>query len=419
MTANVDIKRGDLHMAVSTAFNRGRYVLMTGGGDGSPIEITIDLRERPDDLFQMESTPGVVDSWVEPRREDIGVWRPFSTDPHEVLSPPERHHPDVEPAVYEAMRKVQGERERRGLVWQALNLYAHATGAVAGTDIVAHFAARMDAERARAFTTDDHGPAIPAQGEPFEAGLDRNLNATFPRVYEFALQDIRKRSRFALVGGIFTFENVEIGDAPDQEAAAAADWVHVYDRVTRERRTLKRPEPDAVLTGLRDVAADLRGKTYPEKADAHPKGLPVEPPFGCAALPPVGPLTSTEGLKPGDVLSIGGGPGQRALLRFVSVRPEGEVNFPGELNVEFIGSGSPGINDFASFSFVGRPDADGWMTWAGGENPVPGARVAYRVGDDPDDDRTADSDMLDWSAKPKYPKAAIIAFRIVDSPPAV
>jgi hypothetical protein len=159
MSATVNIKRGDLHLAVSRAFTLGRYVLMTDG-EGRPLEITVDLKERPDDLFEGEGA---------------GL------------------HP-----------------------WMT------------------------DGERAEAFAADDHGPAIPAQGRPG------------PIVYEFALQD----TAAGAMG--YGLDGVEIEDAPDRVSFAAADWVHVYDRVTRERRTLKRPAPDAILTGLQDVSADLR-----------------------------------------------------------------------------------------------------------------------------------------------------------------
>jgi hypothetical protein len=147
MSQNVNIKRGDLHLQIAAAFTRGRYVLMTDG-EGRPLEVTVDLKERPDDLFASE-----------------------------------------------------GE----GLA-----------------------------------ATDEHGPAIPAQGQPG------------PIVYEFALQD----TAAGAMG--YGLDGVEIEDAPDRVSFAAADWVHVFDRGTRERRTLKRPAPDAILTGLQDVAADLR-----------------------------------------------------------------------------------------------------------------------------------------------------------------
>lgn len=147
MSATVNIKRGDLHLALSAAFTRGRYVLMTDG-EGRPLEITVDLKERPDDLFASE-----------------------------------------------------GEGQA---------------------------------------ATDEHGPAIPAQGQPG------------PIVYEFALQD-------TAAGALgFGLDKVVIEEAPDWATAQRADWVHVYDRVTRERRTLKRPAPDVVLTGLYGIAADLR-----------------------------------------------------------------------------------------------------------------------------------------------------------------
>jgi len=54
MTANLNIKRGDLHLTVAGAMNRGRYVLMTDG-KGQPVEITVDLRERDDDGFGSEA----------------------------------------------------------------------------------------------------------------------------------------------------------------------------------------------------------------------------------------------------------------------------------------------------------------------------------------------------------------------------
>jgi len=239
MTASVNILRGDLHLAVSKAFNRGRYVLMTGGGDGRPIEITIDLRERPDDLFEAEG-------------------RGFSMD-----------------------------------------------------------------EIVGMFSTDDHGASIPTQGEHYRSaeivGEENGwaVREPGPRVYEFALQDINfdRAQNGKPPLGLHEIDDIIV------KADPAADWVHVYDRVTRERRTLKRPEPDRILTGLRDVAADLRRQAFegsdPTKpydgsgmvkgmADLSPlivtrdgvpcedqgaaleefkagctRGAPVEPPFGC------------------------------------------------------------------------------------------------------------------------------------------
>lgn len=103
-----------------------------------------------------------------------------------------------------------------------------------------------------------HGdsPSVQAQGEPYEAGLDRKLNGFFPAIYEFALQDYWAASDEAVFEHL---ADIELYHAPDLDAAAVADWVHVYDRVTRERRTLKRPGVDRIVKGLADAVADLRG----------------------------------------------------------------------------------------------------------------------------------------------------------------
>ncbi len=331
MTASVNIKRGDLHLALSTAFNRGRYVLMTGG-DGQPQEITIDLRERPDDLFESESGIDASGS----------LWR---------------MKPDV--------------------------------------------------------ATDDHGPAIPAQAAeyvPPERGV-HNGGWTFKPVavpstahvwtgvdlatgpdvlvYEFALQDCKD-------GAPASLEMVTRYDAPDSDAFLAADWVHVYDRVTRERRTLKRPAPDAVLTGLRDVAADLRGK-------------PVEPPFGCAALPPVGPLTSVEGLKVGDIMRVlEYWPGHIAPIKKIDNADAWPVMLTSA-------EGSDGIFPVSALAFVGRPEADGWMTNTGFNPGVDGVHIQIDVPLSPTG--LCGDGWPIWGYHDDSP--AFPRFRIVDTPPAV
>lgn len=303
MSGNVNIKRGDLHLAISAAFTRGRYVLMTGG-DGEPREITIDLRERPDDLFGAE---------------------------------PES-------------------------------------------------------------ATDDHGPAIPAQGRPG------------PIVYEFALQDIDANR---LDGWPPMLTTSVLKDAPDQAAASTADWVHVYDRVTRERRTLKRPAPDAILTGLQDVAESLRGRPVALAARAHGKSEAVRAAVE-AAIPPVGPLTSTEGLRAGDVL--------RALHPYTKESTSERLFAVGAV-VNYAGPAFPkehlmlvGFDELnfgvRSFAFVGRPDADGWMTWAGGDNPVPGAVVEVRTFGK--GEFAGKADNMDWRDMGESGHQ-IVAFRIVDN----
>lgn len=193
MTASVNILRGDLHLAVSTAFNRGRYVLMTDG-DGRPREITIDLRERPDDLFAAED---------------------------DCLAASE---PETPRTVEELVIKLSLD----------------------ASEFEASVAA-MRLKHPGVFGEDDHGAAIPAQtAKGFTPG---------PLVYEFGIHDVE---RWRGTERDYALAQTTVHDAPDPAAAAAADWVHVFDRKTRERRTLKRPPPSPVETGLYDLAADLR-----------------------------------------------------------------------------------------------------------------------------------------------------------------
>ncbi len=414
MTANVDIKRGDLHLAVSTAFNRGRYVLMTGG-DGQPQEITLDLRERDDDLFEGEAQDWVAES--SPGRLNAAPRRRFKlSELDEAMAHPDRFH-----------------------------------------------------------VTDDHGPAIPAQS------VRQNPQPPFgPIVYEFGIHEVR---RWQGVERDYALAQTTIHDAADLEAAESADWVHVYDRVTRERRTLKRPAADAVLTGLRDVAADLRRgpgtpKPYvgqqitvtdyhgvkgpgvvtqasadgfkvdvqfrhtdssPDTADRYEwffthgetndygltldfvpftpepvRGAPVEPPFGCAALPPVGPLTSTEGLREGDIVRVSYGWGWDGIGPVSSVD---DINGVPTIGVVVPGRGDGGF-DLQHLAFVGRPDADGWMTWAGGENPAGTAPVEW-FNRDGASGRCLASELAGWGWPYLGGGGDVVRFRIVDTPPAV
>ena len=69
------------------------------------------------------------------------------------------------------------------------------------------------------------------------------------------------------------------------------------------------------------------------------------------------------------------------------------------------------------FAFIGRPDADGWMPWSGGENPVPGQRVEYRMRGQWDEgtygpDR---ADECTWSHRGQV--WDIIAFRLAPTAP--
>lgn len=43
--------------------------------------------------------------------------------------------------------------------------------------------------------------------------------------------------------------------------------------------------------------------------------------------------------------------------------------------------GKYGVWPAARFSFIGRPDADGWIAWSGGANPVPGCMLEMKTAD--------------------------------------
>lgn len=204
------IKTEVLRAAVVSAFDRGRYSVrfetQPTGADLAvvPSSITLDLGERDDDLFEDFSDELAKREGLEPRTVHFGY----------------------------TMAPGLAEKIARRNLEEALGLGADLLGAEAV------------AEAMEAFVSDDHGAAIPAPGTYERDGL---------KVYEFALQDA-----VYIQGG--KLSDIIMAHAPDLQAAAHADWVHVYDRTTRERRTLKRPAADAVLDGLADVAADLREK---------------------------------------------------------------------------------------------------------------------------------------------------------------
>lgn len=70
------------------------------------------------------------------------------------------------------------------------------------------------------------------------------------------------------------------------------------------------------------------------------------------------------------------------------------------------------------FAFIDRPDADGWMPWSGGENPVPGQMVEVkwrngRVFIGPSDDVA----LFDWRHMVLASGSDIIAFRLAPTAP--
>lgn len=118
------------------------------------------------------------------------------------------------------------------------------------------------------------------------------------------------------------------------------------------------------------------------------------------AMPPVGPLTSTENLLPGDILrtiedycSATAGidssrPRTGAIVEVASVADSYHLHIVG----------FPAKCAQTRFAFVARPGV--WMPWSGGENPVPGmqVQVRFRANDETDvnTDRSCRCDRLRW-----------------------
>lgn len=358
------IELNDLRHSINRALNLGRYqiVVKTAGAEQVPASITLDLLERDDDEYS------------------------FST-----------------------------EEDFRSALNGAIDSAAAAAVSVA---------------------TDDHGPAAPAQDTSSieEYGFVENKGPTRYEIQIQALAGAAKPYGLALNLENVTLEDVfRFGDSLGR--AGDCDYVHVYDRVTRERRTLKRPEPDAVLAGLQDVAADLRGKadmtalgeaitevasgaakrrSSPGKWRVYRDGEKVvyetfDQPPAAEPMPPVGFLTSTEGLKAGDII--------RSETDEFSWRPRGSLlrvtsTTPGSVSYSVIGSTGAGSCNPETFAFVARPGA--WMPWEGGENPVPGLRVKVKntFGREVEDDEPRPSERSAWSGP-----SACTAYMVVDTPP--
>lgn len=124
--------------------------------------------------------------------------------------------------------------------------------------------------------------------------------------------------------------------------------------------------------------------------------------------PTPGPLTSesVKLLVKGDLLRIDTG---GALYRFLRTKAS-----PSSLVIaEPIGGGLEGYYDRCRFAFIGRPDADGWMPWSGGENPVPGQKVEIRWRTD----RSEPGAQIFLSDELGWRDPTIIAFRLAPTAP--
>ena len=409
MTTIIDLN--DLRHSINRALNLGRYtiVVKTAGAEQVPASITLDLLERDDDGFKW---PVEAEAFPE-GMPSASRWATTTELPPKPCGECDgKGH--VGPIQGRA-DAVQGCTVCMGLGYEEENDPAPVKRTVEevvlklsvdASDFEAQIAAltKKATETAVSLGRDDHGAAIPEQAESLVKG-----QFSEPSVYEFALQDA------VFIGPNAGLKDIVTGNCPDLTAYAAADWVHVYDRVTRERRTLKRPEPDAVLTGLRDVAADLRGKTDDamhraavEAGYASLEGYVEAKTPAADPMPPVGPLTSTEGLKAGDVLRVIDG-GSSTGLTDGQIVTAIEPKNPG-----YVCHSANKLGHFPDrFAFVARPGV--WMPWEGGENPVPGLWVKTKSPDNRYEGEEDASEEYNWSASFGHP---IGFYMVVDTPPA-
>lgn len=118
------------------------------------------------------------------------------------------------------------------------------------------------------------------------------------------------------------------------------------------------------------------------------------------SMPPVGPLDS-EGVK--------------LLVKGDAVRgPNGRIEIVATANPDFVVMVSGNGYMPSLVTFIGRHDADGWMPWSGGENPVPGAMVECRFASGAVSE-ALDSECFGWDRHNDpviTPLYDIIAFRL-------
>lgn len=65
----------------------------------------------------------------------------------------------------------------------------------------------------------------------------------------------------------------------------------------------------------------------------------------------------------------------------------------------------------------GKCDAEGWIPWSGGENPVPGQRVQWRTRNNSERVMSVLSNNLDWTHECRRGFDPIIAFRLASTAP--
>lgn len=133
--------------------------------------------------------------------------------------------------------------------------------------------------------------------------------------------------------------------------------------------------PGGLEIGLHDTGSTIVIRTQDDTKD-------VPQPNTCGAeidyvdilrqpfdLPPVGPLTSTTYLRPGDI-----------VRRYTGKKDTFDTRVVGDGVTFSVGFIDEAIEQGFRFDFVARPGV--WMPWSGGENPVPGMTVLVRFRSD-------------------------------------
>jgi len=143
------------------------------------------------------------------------------------------------------------------------------------------------------------------------------------------------------------------------------------------------------------------------------------------AAPPQGERLNSATARPlkvGDVVVIDYDCGNETARKLWSGVAVVEDTYDGRLDsIAVRVNGMSGAFSLCHVTFIGRPDADGWITWAGGENPVPGVRVdvRHRDGDEAFAQIAGESCAAeDWTHDAAPHPGDIVAFRIAKDEPA-
>lgn len=259
-----------------------------------------------------------------------------------------------------------------------------------------------------------------AGGEQVPASITLDLLERDDDEYSFSTdEDFRSALNGAIDASAAAAVRVATDDhgpsVPDQRAAIRAG----FDGIVDDLRTMR--DMTALGEAITEVASGAaERRSSPGKWRVYRDGEKVvyetfgQPP-SADAMPPVGPLTSTDGLRAGDLVRCmddGRYPrllGHKGRIYVLRGFDDGGVIIDTDLLPN-----EP--NGFDRFAFVARPGV--WMPWEGGENPVPGLNVMCRYEDHPESGPHASKHII-WAKPWSYhsPELNVTAYMVVDTPP--